>query len=102
MPKKEKCKGPEDLKPGDVVRITWMDAYGLIKITHEEVLEQNDPLSTTSWGIVVKHTENCIIIAQELSEDDEADGNCVKIIPYGCITLVEVLDHEFLPNLGID
>ena len=90
LKKLEKSLG--SLKTGDVVCISWMDTFGMDRMTWEEIDELEEPSHTKCWGVVVKKTAKYLIIATEICDGD-SDGNYIEMLPFGMIHECKVLDH---------
>lgn len=82
----------QDVRTGDVVQLEWIDTYQQTQLSPEQIAELDDEKVTIVWGVVLRHTNNSVIIATELGQVD-ATNTDIEQIPHAMIQRAKVLDH---------
>jgi hypothetical protein len=93
-------KRVDQLQPGDIVEICWLDTQGHDRQTVDELRKLQDLLTTNSYGVFIKRMKTCIVICHETGDPD-SDNWYAEQLPYGMITSIRVLGHTKL-NFGED
>lgn len=81
---------PLKLLLGDIVEIRWTDVWASDRMTWEDVNHLEELGQTKTYGVVVRHMDTCIVVAQEIG-DKHGDGHSVTQLPYGLIQHVRLL-----------
>ena len=75
--------------PHDLIQVYWIDAKSYTEWRSHSDLEENDVSLCSSTGYVIKETVETILIASDLSFDEngtlDSIGNCITI-PKSLIT----------------
>jgi hypothetical protein len=82
----------EELRPGDIVQIEWLDTYQQTSLTPEQIADLDDENPTIVWGCVLRHTKMSVIIATELGHLD-ASNTDIEQIPHAMVQRAKVLDR---------
>ena len=83
-----------DIRPGDVVEVSWLDAGMSDKLRPEDIEYALGLLETKSYGAIYAITDFYVVLLQNETQGDKStagDGNSVFRIPIGTVDHVRVL-----------
>jgi len=93
-----------DIRLGDVVEISWLDAGMSDKLRPEDLQFAVGLLETKSYGFIYAITDYYIVLLQNRTQGDQStagDGNSVFRIPIGTVDHIRVLERKEHSQNGV-
>ena len=84
-----------------LVRIEWVDSYTSSSwiLLEDFKDEENDPIKIVSYGIIVKETDDYLVITQNYGSNPPQICN-ITAIPKGCITKQEIIKEYSIDGIN--